>query len=205
MIFFSFDGIDGVGKTTQSTEFCNWLGAQGHDFTTCRDPGSTPLGEKIRDILLFADSGLPIARRSEMLLYMAARAQLVEEKIRPALKNGQIVVSDRYLLANLAYQAYAGGLDLASVRSVGQIATDGVMPDCVFLLDMAEQEATDRLGRNLDRMEQQGPEYRRKLRDGFLSEAARDTARIHVLDATKTIEVVQQEIRQIAQPLLRQS
>src|SRR5262245_41764155 len=128
-MFFSFDGIDGVGKTTQMDLFCAWLRERGEEVVTCRDPGSTPLGEKVREILLHSGDDTPIARRSEMLLYMAARAQLVEEVIRPALAAGKTIVSDRYLLANLVYQGHAGGLDLESVRKVGLVAIDGVEPD----------------------------------------------------------------------------
>src|SRR5687768_355687 len=158
-MFFSFDGIDGTGKTTQMRLFCDMLLARGLDVVVCRDPGSTPLGEQIRQLLLNTDANMPIGRRSEMLLYMAARAQLVDEVIRPALDAKQIVVCDRYLMANVVYQGHAGGLDPADVRAVGQIATGGLMPDCVFLLDMSPVAARRRLNRPLDRMENQGLEY----------------------------------------------
>src|SRR4051794_34374945 len=110
-MFFSFDGIDGVGKSTQVRLFDEALRSRGYDVVVCRDPGSTPLGERIREVVLSSDEATPIGRRSEMLLYMAARAQLVEEVIRPALDAGRIVVADRYLLANVVYQGHAGGLD----------------------------------------------------------------------------------------------
>src|SRR5690348_17585292 len=106
-MFFSFDGLDGVGKTTQIERFLAWLAERGHDVVRCQDPGSTPLGEAVRELLL--GHRVPIARRAEMLLFMAARAQLVDEVIRPALERGQTVVSDRYLLANAVYQGHAGG------------------------------------------------------------------------------------------------
>jgi dTMP kinase len=197
-MFYSFDGIDGVGKTTQMTQFCQWLAETGHDVVACRDPGSTPLGEQLREIVLHSDGATSISRTSEMLLYMAARAQLVEQVIRPALDAGRVVVSDRYLLANVAYQAYAGGLEVEDVRQVGNVATGALMPDCVFLLDMPPDEATRRLNRPLDRMEQQGDDYRRRLRDGFLTEAQRDASRIHVVDAAREIDAIQTEIRQLA-------
>lgn len=201
-MFFSFDGIDGVGKSTQSDLFCAWLREAGHDVVTCRDPGSTPLGERLRDIVLNGcmkgGEELPIARRSEMLLYMAARAQLVEEIIRPALDAGKVVVSDRYLLANIVYQAYAGGLDVEVVRQIGQVATDSIMPDCVLLLDMSEEQASSRMNRELDRMEDQGDEYRRELRKGFLAEANLDRQHIHIIQAAQSIEAVQNEIRAAA-------
>jgi dTMP kinase len=150
-MFFSFDGLDGVGKSTQRTLFIDWLTAQGHDVVCCQDPGSTPLGEAVRAILL--GHRLPIARMSEMLLFMAARAQLVEEVIRPALARGQTVVSDRYLLANVVYQGHAGGLDVDTIWRIGGVATDGVMPDAVFVLDMPPRAAAERIARPLDRME----------------------------------------------------
>ena len=107
-MFLSIDGGDGTGKSTQSELLCRWLGEQGREVVACRDPGSTPLGEAVRKLLLHRHD-LEIDRRSEMLLYMAARSQLVEQVIRPALERGEVVVSDRYLLANVVYQGYAGG------------------------------------------------------------------------------------------------
>src|SRR6476620_11347193 len=140
-MFFSFDGIDGVGKSTQMRLFEEALRRHGLDVVICRDPGSTPLGEQVRDILLTSDSSTPIGRRSEMLLYMAARAQLVDQVIRPALEAGRVVVSDRYLLANAMYQGHAGGLDPKQIWQVGRFATDGILPDCVFVLAMPVEAA----------------------------------------------------------------
>ena len=171
-MFFSFDGLDGVGKTTQRHLFIDWLTSAGHDVVACQDPGSTPLGDAIRAILLGHE--LAISRTSEMLLFMAARAQLVEEVIQPAVARGQTVVSDRYVLANLVYQGHAGGLDLEAIRQIGKIVTAGIMPDLVFLLDMPVAGAAGRIERQLDRMELQGDEFQRRLREGFLAEAALD-------------------------------
>ncbi len=198
VMFFSFDGIDGVGKTTQMRLFCEWLASQQLEVLTCRDPGSTPLGEKIRDILLTSDEDTPIGGRSEMLLYMAARAQLVDEVIRPALADGKTLVSDRYLLANLVYQGHAGGLELESIRDVGRVTVDGIWPDCTFLLDMSPKAALDRMGDELDRMESRGDAYRERLRTGFLKEAARPGSTIHVIDADRPVEEIQEEIQEIA-------
>jgi dTMP kinase len=202
-MFFSFDGIDGVGKSTQLVLFARWLEDEGRSVVTCRDPGSTPLGERIRSLLLAHDDEPPIHRRAEMLLYMAARAQLVEAVIRPALEAGKIVVSDRFLLANIVYQAYAGGLPLESVRQVGEITVAGVVPDAVFLLDMDPSKADARLNRPLDRMERQGAEFRERLRAGFLAEAHRSPQTIHVLDANCPVEELQSRIRAIATRLMQ--
>lgn len=201
-MFFSFDGIDGTGKSTQMQRFCASLRDRGFDVVECRDPGSTPLGEQIRGILLMSSESTPIGPLSEMLLYMAARAQLVAEVIRPAIEAKRIVVSDRYLLANIAYQGYAGGLDPAVIREIGRLATDGIMPDCVFLLDLPPQIAEKRLNRALDRMENRGMDYRKRLREGFLAEARRPDSRTYVIDADRPIAVVQAEIWQIAQEQL---
>lgn len=200
-MFFSFDGIDGVGKSTQVRLFEETLRDRGLDVVLCRDPGSTPLGERIRDVLLTSDAGTPIGRRSEMLLYMAARAQLVEQVIRPALNAGSVVIADRYLLANVVYQGHAGGLEPGEIWDVGRIATQGLLPDCVFLLDMAPESAGRRMDRPLDRMEDQGDEYRQLLRAGFLLEA-KASNRIHIIAADQSIADVQAQIWQIAANLL---
>lgn len=201
-MFFSFDGIDGVGKSTQVRLFVDTLRARGFDVVVCRDPGSTALGERVRELLLTCDADTTIGRRSEMFLYMAARAQLVDEVIRPALAAGKVVVSDRYVLANVVYQGHAGGLDADAIWKVGRVATDGVEPDCVFVLDMAPEAADERLNRPLDRMERQGDDYRARLRAGFLSEAASNKGRIHVVDAGRPIEEVRADIWRLAAPHL---
>lgn len=200
-MFFSFDGLDGVGKSTQMDLFVEWLRAAGHDVVQCRDPGSTPLGEAIREILLGHE--FVISRTSEMLLFMAARAQLVEEVIRPALSAGKTVVSDRFLLANAVYQGHAGGLDVADIWRVGRVATAGLMPEMVFLLDMPPRAASGRIDRQLDRMENQGAGFQARLRQGFLTEAAADPARIVVVDAARPIEAVQRDIRAAADRVLK--
>jgi dTMP kinase len=199
-MFFSFDGLDGVGKSTQMDLFVEWLRAVGHDVVRCRDPGSTPLGEAIREILLGHE--FAISRASEMLLFMAARAQLVEEVIRPALDAGKTIVSDRFLLANAVYQGHAGGMDVADIWRVGRVATAGVMPEMVFLLDMPPQAAAGRIDRQLDRMEDQGDEFQAQLRSGFLAEAAADPGRIVIIDAARPIDAVQRDIRSAADRVL---
>lgn len=201
-MFLSLDGIDGVGKSTQLGLLVAWLESLGKSVVTCRDPGSTPLGESLRELLLHSAEDRPIGPRAEMLMYMAARAQLVDDVIRPALDGGAVVVSDRYLLANLAYQAYAGGLDREAVAGVGAIATDGLMPDRVLLLDLDPVEAERRRGGEPDRMESRGAAYRQRLRDGFLAEAAADPERIVVIDAACSIDPMHAAVRRVVEPLL---
>lgn len=192
-MFFSFDGIDGAGKSTQINLLAEWLRARGKEVVTCRDPGSTSLGEQLRGLLL-NHHDTPIHRRSEMLMYMAARAQLVEEVIRPALAAGKSVVSDRYLLANVVYQGHAGGLLPEEVWQVGQITVAGIMPTLTFLLDIPAATAAARFNRAPDRMEAQGLDYMEKVRQGFLLEARQRPTEIVVIDATAPADVVHQNI-----------
>jgi dTMP kinase len=192
-MFYSFDGIDGAGKSTQISLLADWLRAKGKEVVTCRDPGSTELGEKLRGLLL-EHHGTPIHRRSEMLMYMAARAQLVEEVIRPALAAGESVISDRYLLANVVYQAHAGGLSPDEVWQVGQVTVAGIMPTLTFILDLPAAIAAARFNRAPDRMEAQGLEYMEKVRQGFLLEAARRPKKIVVIDATAASETVHKRV-----------
>ena len=195
-MFYSLDGIDGSGKTTQIALFCDWLRGRGQEVVVCRDPGSTRVGEEVRKLLLERDD-LGLSRRAEMLLYMAARAQLVDEVISPALASGKTVVSDRFLLANVVYQGHAGGLDVAALWQIGHVATGGLDPDLTFVLDIDDARAAARLHRPLDRMERQGDNFRAALRAGYLAEAARRPDRIAVIDASRDIEEVQAEIRAI--------
>jgi dTMP kinase len=197
-MFFSIDGGDGSGKSTQLELFCQWLRQQGHDVVACRDPGSTRLGEAVRELLLDRHD-LAIHRRSEMLLYMAARAQLAEEVIRPALQQSKTVVTDRYLLANVVYQGHGGGLDIETLWAVGRVATGGLMPDLTIVLDMPAAAAAARIDRRLDRMEQQGAAFHARVREGYLVEAARHPAEIVVIDAARPAEQVHADLRAAAQ------
>jgi dTMP kinase len=201
-MFLSIDGGDGTGKSTQIRLLAEWLGSSGYEVFVCRDPGSTRLGEAVRDLLLHRHD-LCLARMTEMLLYMAARAQMADEVIRPALKQGKMVVSDRYLLANVVYQGYAGGLDIETLWQVGRIATGGLSPDLTIVLDMPSSAAATRLQRPLDRMEQQGDAFHAKVREGFLAEAARHPDQILVINAAQSVEQVQTEIRLAVQRVIK--
>lgn len=200
--FFSIDGGDGTGKSTQVALLAEWLAGRGHEVVTCRDPGSTPVGEAVRDLLLHRHD-LGIDRCSEMLLYMAARAQLVAEVIRPALAQGKSVVSDRFLLANVVYQGHAGGLDVPSLWEVGRVATGGLEPDLTIVLDLPVEAAAQRLQRSLDRMEQQGDAFHERVRQGFLAEAARRPDRIVVIAAARSIDDVQAAVRKAVERALK--
>ena len=194
--FIVLEGIDGAGKSSQVEPLIAWLRGSGRAVTTCRDPGATAAGDAIRAILLDRHD-LQLAPTSEMLLYMAARAQLVAEVIQPSLARGEWVVSDRYLLANIVYQGHAGGLDPDTIRQVGAVATGGLEPDLVLLFDVDLETAARRLARPLDKLENRGDEYRGRLRAGYLAEAARRPDRIAVVDATGDLATVQANLRAV--------
>lgn len=193
-MFVSIDGIDGVGKSTQLERLCQWLTDAGHDVEFVRDPGSTVTGEAIRGLLL--DSDLTMHRRCEALLYMAARSQLVEQRIRPALAAGKTVVSDRYLLANVVYQSVGGDVDADLLWQLGAIATNGIYPDQTILLDMPAQAAALRRRGPEDRMEQRGLEYMSQVRQAFLEQLSRCPGSTIVIDASGSVDEVAQAIRQ---------
>jgi dTMP kinase len=205
-MFFTIDGCDGTGKSTQITLLAQYLQELGHKVITCRDPGSTAVGEQVRDLLLHRHD-LHITRRCEMLLYMAARAQLVDEIIRPALAAGKTVISDRFLLANVAYQGYGGGLDVEMLWQVGRVATAGVTPDLTLILDASTDVTAARINsqtdRKLDRMESQGLSFYDRVRKGYLAEAGRQSGQIVVIDADRAVECVQADIRLAAQRIIK--
>lgn len=192
--FIVLDGMDGAGKSSQIRPLADWLADGGRCVTTCRDPGSTPVGDAIRAILLDRHD-LHLSATAEMLLYMAARAQLVNEVVAPALARGGWVVSDRYLLSNIVYQGHAGGLDPALIRAVGEVATGGLTPGLVLLLDVDLETAARRLDRPLDKLENRGDGYRARLRDGYLREAAAAPETIRLIDASAAPDEVAARIR----------
>jgi dTMP kinase len=192
--FISLEGIDGAGKSAQIGRLADWLRSTGRGVTTCRDPGSTPVGDAVREILLDRHD-LHLAATAEMFLYMAARAQLVDEVLEPALARGEWVVSDRYLLSNIVYQGHAAGLDPETIREVGRVATRDRMPDLVLLLDVDLETSARRIARPLDKLENRGDDYRARLRSGYLAEAARQADRVVTIDARPGIDEVAAAIR----------
>ncbi len=195
--FISFDGVDGAGKSTQIELLTKHLAALGRAPHVFRDPGGTQLGDAVREILLHKKE-IPLGLTTEMLLYMASRAQLVEELIRPRLNAGETVISDRFLLANIVYQGHAGGLETETIRRVGQIATGGLKPRITIVLDLQPELAMARVGNNQDRLESRGLGYMTKVRAGFLAEADSDSS-IKVVDASRTIDEIHQHVVQLVE------
>jgi dTMP kinase len=169
-LFLVLDGPDGGGKTTQARRLAQWLEERGFDVVACRDPGGTALGDRLRSILQDRVT-VPLSMRAEMLLYMASRAQLVDEVIAPALSAGKIVISDRYLLSNIVYQGTAGGLLEEEIAMVGLAATAGLLPDMTIVLDVAPAQAMARIGAPRDRIEDRPLFYHERVRAGYLAVA----------------------------------
>ena len=189
--FIVLEGVDGSGKSSQATALAGWLEHAGCRVVCCHDPGSTPLGDAIRDVLLHRKD-LRLDPEAEMFLYMASRAQLVREVIQPALQNGDWVISDRFLMSNIVYQGHAGGLDTEAIREAGKIATCGIQPDLTLVLDIDLDTASTRMNRPLDRLESRGDAYREKVRNGYRIEAqSKNTV---LIDATGTTEKVRAQI-----------
>jgi dTMP kinase len=190
--FLSLDGLDGTGKSTQCRLLAAWLRGRGLAVTECTDPGGTAVGGVVRDLLLHHRA--EVALRCEALLFMASRAQLVAEVIRPALDAGRAVVCDRYQLANVVYQGHAGGLDPRQLWDIGRFATGGLEPDLTLVLDLAPEAALARRRRPPDRVESRDADYQARVRDGFLTEARLRPERIRVIDASLPVEAVHERI-----------
>jgi dTMP kinase len=201
-MFVSLDGLDGAGKSTQCRRLADWLRARGHDVVECADPGGTHVGQVLRQVLL--DPRHPLCLPAEALLFMASRAQLVAEVIRPALDAGKAVVSDRYLLANVVYQGHAGGLDPQLLWTVGRLAIGDLLPDLTIVLDVPVEQSRTRRKKIADRMEQRGDEFFAKVRAGFLAEAGRDPEQIVVVDAGRSADEVHEDIvREVGKTISR--
>lgn len=193
--FLALDGVDGAGKSTQVKLLAAWLKQQGYAVTTCRDPGGTHAGDRIRQVLLDRSTGA-IAAMTETFLFMASRAQLVEEIIRPALERGDIVITDRYVLSTVVYQGYAGNLDAAMCWELGRIATQQTLPDLTLVLDMPLEAVHSRKQGPDDRMEDKGRAFLEKVRAGFIAETLKDPDHHRLVNAHRSIEEVQLELQQ---------
>lgn len=200
-MFIVMEGGDGVGKSTQLSLLQKDLEERGYPVRVCREPGSTRLGEAIRRILLHERS-LSIDRMSELLLFMAARAQVTNEVIRPALARGEVVLADRFLLSSIVYQGYAGGLEIESLWEIGRIATGNLQPDMTILLDLPVAESQRRRCGEPDRLESESTLFHERVRQGFLTEARRAESGIWVLSASETVEELHRKILDRVEKLL---
>ncbi len=201
--FIVFDGPDGSGKSTQFRRFAHKLQSAGIEVCEVREPGGTLIGEQIRKVLL-DPANTDMDLRCEMLLYMASRAQLVFDQIRPALARGALVLADRFISSTLAYQGSAGGLPLGDIRQVGRVALGECWPDLFVIFDVDQATAMARMsplvrpqefiGHDHDRMEAKGSAFHRTVRAGYLQQAAEDPAHYLVIDATADADTVTQRL-----------
>jgi dTMP kinase len=204
-LFITLDGIDGVGKSTQIKLLASSLSEQGFDVMCVRDPGSSTIGNKLRELLL--DSDLKMHRRTEAMLFMASRCEMVEQTIRPALAAGKTVISDRFLLANVVYQsigdAAAGRVSAEELWELGRLANAGLQPDVTLLLDMPAEAALRRLDSPADRMESRGVAYMESVRQAFLAQLPHSSPHTAVINADQAADKVADQISKAMQSVLQ--
>jgi dTMP kinase len=200
--FLTFEGVDGSGKSTQIAALASSLTARGLPVVTTREPGGTPLGEAIRGLVL-DEAFTGMSARTEMLLYLASRAEHVDRVIRPALERGALVVCDRFTEATLAYQAYGRGLDLLEVTALTRFAAGGIEPDLVVLLDLPVEDGLARVRdrRDPNRLDRESVAFHRRVRDGYLALAARAPRRFTIVDARRPVDEIRDAIWTAVEPL----
>lgn len=194
-LFITFEGAEGSGKSTQIKLLEAYLKKRGFGVLVLREPGSTKFSEDLRSILLDKRNGF-LSEKTELLLYLAARAQLVKDKIIPALKEKKIVLCDRFQDSTLVYQGYGLGLDRKVIELLGCFVNKGALPDLTFLLDISAEEGLRRAGGASDRIQERPLAYHRRVRNGYLKLARANPKRIKVIPA-KDIQETQEEIRRI--------
>lgn len=196
-MFVTFEGPEGSGKSTQAHLLASYLRERGAQVMLTREPGGTPLGDRLRDLLL-EQTGIALNARAQVLLFSAARAQLVADRIRPALAEGRWVICDRYVDSTIAYQVYGCGLALHEVETVVGFATGGLMPRLTVLLDLPPEAGLRRKGPEggVDRFEGEDLAFHRRVREGYLTLARREPERWLVLDATLPVAEIAQRIRE---------
>ncbi|MFG2694906.1 dTMP kinase [Kitasatospora sp. NPDC048407] len=192
--FIALEGGDGAGKSTQSQALAEWIRAKGHEVVVTREPGGSPIGQRLRALVLdVGNTGL--SHRAEALIYAADRAEHVENVIRPALERGAVVITDRYMDSSIAYQGAGRDLAATEVARISRWATGGLVPDLTVVLDVDPTAARDRFTEALDRLESEPTEFHQRVRSGFLALAAADPARYLVVDGSQTPATVTTAIR----------
>ena len=200
--FITFEGSEGCGKSTQSKFLVDHLTAKGFSVKLVREPGGVVISEKVREILL-DKKNTRMNKECETLLYMAARAQLVEEVLVPELSRGTILVCDRFLDSTVAYQGYGCGVPVEAIKAMGLFATKGIVPDLTFFLDLSTEEGLRRRGTERDRIELRCVEYHERVHDGYHRIAQDDPGRVVVIDGTRSKEENFMTIRTRVEKLLK--
>jgi dTMP kinase len=194
--FFTFEGIDGCGKSTQLSRVAERLKSNGTHCIVTREPGGAAISEKIRELLISPDNK-GMCSETELLLYLAARAQHIREIIKPAVDRGEIVLCDRFEQATFAYQGGGRGLDVEAIRVINNFATGGITPDMTFIIDIpveVSQERLNKIGKGKDRMESAGARFFERVRACYINAASTNPQKIKLLDGTKGVDELTDEI-----------
>ena len=199
-LFITFEGADGCGKTTQINLLKKYLENKGKDVVLTREPGGIGLGEKIREILLNYNG--EVADRCESFLFLADRAQNIEVIVNPAIKQGKIVLCDRHTDSSVAYQGYGRGLDIEQIKFLNNLATGGRQPNLTLVFDVDIETSMKRVGNQKDRMESSGIDFFNRVRNGYLELGKQEPNRIKMVDSTKSIDEVHQEVIKIVEQYL---
>jgi dTMP kinase len=204
-MFISLEGPDGSGKSSQMKPLADFLSAQGYNVLMTREPGGTPISDQIRDVLLNRMDNTAMHPRAEILLFCASRAQHVEEKIRPHLEQGGIVLCDRYADSTLAYQGYGHGVDLKELKHLLDFATGGLWPDLTLLFDISAEEGLARRqkgGEVWNRLDAYALAFHERVRKGYCEMAAQNPQRWRVINAAQSKAAVQADIQAVLRSFL---
>lgn len=202
-LFITFEGADGCGKTTQMKLLNEYLRGKGFKTLLTREPGGKGLGEKVREILLNYDG--EVSPVCESFLFLADRAQNVDCIIKPAVKEGVIVLCDRHTDSTIAYQGYGRGVNMDELHRLNNIATSGMKPDLTFVFDVDVETSQARVGKEKDRMESAGIEFFERVRQGFLEIAKQEPNRVKVIDSTKSIEEIHKQVTGYIEDAIRRA
>jgi dTMP kinase len=207
--FITFEGPEGSGKSTQIRLLAEKLEAQGIDVLCTREPGGSATGEAIRDILQHDAAGEPLSERSELLLFTASRAQLMNQVVLPAIENGAWVLCDRFIDSTMAYQGFARGMDIATLDAINEFAIHGRKPDLTILLDLEVEAGFQRLeeryagsGESHDRFEREARDFHHRVRDGYHTLADREPDRFHIVNSDRPIEEVSSNVWNVVKEAL---
>ena len=199
-LFITFEGADGCGKTTQINLLKDYLENKNYETITTLEPGGSDIGKKLRQILLHHDGF--VSPRAEMFMYLADRAQHIDTVIKNNVEKNKIVLCDRHTDSTVAYQGYGRGEDIEQINLLNEIATAGYKPDLTFVFDVDSEIAQKRVGNVKDRLESEGLEFHRKIRQGYLELAKKYPNRIKVINSNKTIEEVFEQVKKIIDEIL---
>ncbi len=199
-LFISFEGIEGSGKSTQAEKLYKWLNSEGYDCIFTKEPGGTEISKKIRNILLDKEN-TELAELAELFLYLADRAQHIKEVIEPALFDGKIVITDRFFDSTIAYQGKGREISEEQIRTMNEIATDGISPNLTILIDIFPKKGLKRI-KCKDRMELESEDFYKRVRQEYLKIADENPNRVKVFNGVLSPEEIEKDIRKVIKPLL---